>query len=48
MIRGLSAIHANTNSPRTDPDKASFVGYILCWCEFVHLHHNGVIAIGFL
>jgi len=44
MIRSLSSIYAQAHIPRTEREKRSFINYILCFCEFTHLHHVGVSA----
>lgn len=43
MIRGLNSIHAQALDPKTASEKKSFAGYVLCWTEFTHHHHAGVL-----
>jgi hypothetical protein len=45
MIRALNSIHSQAHIPKTNKDKKSFAGYALCWCEFTHHHHEGVLPL---
>ena len=42
ILRGLNSIYNQANVPKTDSEKSSFAGYIVCWCESTHKHHDVV------
>jgi hypothetical protein len=45
MIRALNSIHSQAHVPKTSKEKKSFAGFALCWCEFTHHHHEGVLSL---
>jgi hypothetical protein len=42
VIHGFNSIHAQAHIPKTNAEKKSFAGCVLCWSEFTRHRHEGM------